>query len=196
MFARHGACAPRASLERRGIAMPRARSDTRSYAAITRADFRRLARIAREEREDFFSRHPEWALLYRKRLLCSALCRDAALHLLNGAAGVQSFDVWSFYAEHPEAAYPHHLSSRRDFGRSKFGPDPNSSAYTGRRVDLSGRSLRCQPDDNPVDVLLRYLQRGATPSARDLRRQAVVLIEPEPYMGYVVWPTLVSAPSR
>jgi hypothetical protein len=175
--------------------MPRARLDTRSQVPITRADLKRLARIAREEREDFFSRHPEWALLYRKRLLCSALCRRAALHFLNGASGVDSFDVWNFYAEHAEAPYPHHLSSRRDFGSAKFGPDPSSGAYRGRRVELNGRSLRCNPADNPVEVLLRYLHRGATPSARGLRKQAVVLIEPENYLGYVVWPTLVTSAS-
>lgn len=176
--------------------MPRARPDSRSRTRITRTDLKRLARIVREEREDFFSRHPEWGLLYRERLLCSALCKGAALHYLNGASGVDRFEVWSFYAEHAEAPYPHQFSSRRDFGTAKFGPDPFSGVYTGRRVELTGRSLRCHPADDPVESLLRYLHRGATPVARGLRKQAVVLIEPEPYLGYVVWPTLVTGAHR
>ena len=51
----------------------------RSFERITKSDLRRLAHIARHEREDLFERHPEWALLYRRRVICSALCRGAAL---------------------------------------------------------------------------------------------------------------------
>ena len=44
-----------------------------SLERITRTDLRRLARIAADDREDFFARHAEWRLLYARRLLCSAL---------------------------------------------------------------------------------------------------------------------------
>jgi hypothetical protein len=163
----------------------------RSFERITKSDLRRLARIARQEREDLFERHPEWALLYRRRVMCSALCRGAALHFMNGTAGVGDFDVWTFYAEHPEAAYPHHLVTHRDFGKSRFGRNADAPAYEGRRVNLTGRSLPCEPGDNPIEVLQGYLRRGDTPSARELRLHAVVLIEPDEYLGYVAWPTLV-----
>ena len=75
----------------------------RSLERITRADLKRLARIAEEERADFFSRHPEFSILYARRLLCTVLGEDAALHYLNGVTGVHEFSLWSFYAEHPEA---------------------------------------------------------------------------------------------
>jgi hypothetical protein len=163
----------------------------RSFERITKSDLKRLARIAREEREDFFQRHPEWALLYRKRILCSALCQGAALHFINGSTGVNDFDVWTFYVQHPEAAFPHHLVTHRDFGHSRFGRDTASPAYEGRRVDLTGRSLACEPGADPVAVLQEYLRRGETPSSRDLRQKAVVLVEPDAYLGYVAWPTLV-----
>ncbi len=166
----------------------------RSLERIRKADLKRLARIALQERQDLFERHPEWALLYRKRLLCSALCQGAALHFINGTTGVSDFDVWTFYAEHPEAAFPHHLVSHRDFGKSRFGRETGSPAYEGRRVDLTGRSLPCKPDAEPVEVLQAYLRRGDTPSSRELRLKAVVLIEPDEYLGYVVWPTLVVNP--
>ena len=164
---------------------------TRAFQPIVRSDLKKLARVAREEREDLFQRHPEWALLYRKRWLCSALCREAALHFTNGTTGFEQFDIWSFYAEHPEAPYPHHLASHRDFGRSKFGRDPATQAYQGRRIALTGRSLACSPDDDPVEALQHYLRRGDTPSSRELRQKAVVVLEPEAYLGYVAWPTLV-----
>jgi hypothetical protein len=57
-------------------------------------------------------------------------------------------------------------------------------------VELQGRSLDCKPGDDPIEVLQQYLKAGDTPSARELRDKAVVLIEPEQYLGYVVWPSL------
>ena len=166
-------------------------SEERSFERITRSDLKKLARIARSEHEEFFGRHPEWAMLYRKRLLCVALCKDAALHFVNGSTGVDEFDVWTFYAEHTEAPFPFQQLSKADFGTSKFGRDAaNPGAYQGRRIELRGRSLDCRLGDDPIEVLQRYLRSGETPSARELRDKAVVLIEPEQFLGYVVWPSL------
>jgi hypothetical protein len=170
-------------------------ADARSYERITRVDLKRLLRIARLEREDFFSRHKEYAILYRKRVLCAALCQGAALHFINGGTGVRDFDVWTFYAEHPEASFPHWHSERYDFGASrKFGRLPDApESFRGRPVDLAGRSIGASPVDDPIEALQHYLRRGSTPVARRLAGKAVVLIEPEPLAGYVVWPTLVPA---
>lgn len=168
----------------------------RSFEPITKSDLGKLARIARSEREDFFGRHPEWAMLYRKRLVCVALCKDAALHFVNGSTGVDAFDVWTFYAEHAEAPFPFQQTARADFGKSKFGRDAlNPDAYQGRRVELQGRSLACAPRDDPIEVMQRYLRSGETPSARELRDKAVVLIEPAQFLGYVVWPSLAVSTS-
>lgn len=163
----------------------------RSFEPITKADLKRLARIARDDREDFFGRHPEWAMLYRKRMVCVALCADAAMHFLNGSTGIDQFDVWTFYAEHPEAPFPVQQSSKADFGKSKFGRDTtNPGAYEGRRIELKARSLDCKPGDEPVEVLQRYLRAGETSVARELRSKAVVLIDPEEFTGYPAWPSL------
>src|SRR5205807_3131282 len=76
-------------------------TDDCSLAAITKADLKRLANIARVDREDFFKRHAEWRVLYRARVLCTALTGAAALHYTNGASGVTEFDVFTFYAQNP-----------------------------------------------------------------------------------------------
>ena len=166
-------------------------TEARSLEPITRADLKKLARIVRTEREEFFGRHPEWAMLYRRRLVCVALCKDAALHFVNGSTGVDVFDVWAFYAEHAEAPFPFQQLIKADLGKSKFGRDAaNPDAYQGRRIELRGRSLDCKPGGDPIEVLQRYLRSGETPSARELRDKAVVLIEPERFLGYVVWPSL------
>ena len=169
----------------------------RSLERITRADLKRLARIAEEERADFFARHREFAILYARRLLCTALCEDAALHYLNGVTGLREFSVWTFYADHPEAAFPFHRPGRADFGKSKFGRASDApTGYEGRRVELHGRSIPGTPGGDPVQALQRYLKAGATPSARELAQKAVVLIAPEPLLGAEIWPTLALATSR
>ena len=171
-------------------------SEARSLERITRADLKKLARIVRTEREEFFGRHPEWAMLYRKRLVCVALCKDAALHFVNGSTGVDVFDVWAFYAEHAEAPFPFQQLIKADLGKSKFGRDAaNPDAYQGRRIELRGRSLDYKPGGDPIEVLQRYLRSGETPSARELRDKAVVLIEPERFLGYVAWPSLAVSAS-
>ena len=78
----------------------------RSYKRITVADLRRLVKIAHEDREDFFGKHPRWRKLYSDRVICIALCQGAALQYLYGKTGVKDFDVWTFYSEHPSAPFP------------------------------------------------------------------------------------------
>jgi hypothetical protein len=169
----------------------------RSYARITRPDLRRLARLAAEDREDFFARHPEWGLLYRRRLVAVALCGDAALHYLNGITGVDEFLVCTLYAEHPEAPYPFQRVATTDFGTAKFGRAADGpESYTGRRVELQGRSIDARPADDPLEAVQRYLKAAATVTARELARKAVVLLEPEELAGIEAWPSLVLPPRR
>jgi hypothetical protein len=169
----------------------------RSHARITKADLRRLARIAHQDREDFFERHPEWAILYRKRLLGTALCGNGALHYLNGITGVDRFEVVAFYAGHADAAFPFQRVSHADFGEPKFGRgvDPPET-YEGLRVTLQGRSIEGGPGDDPLEAIQRYLKAGATPTARELTRKAVVMLEPEELLGIEAWPSLVLPPRR
>jgi hypothetical protein len=112
---------------------------------------------------------------------------------------VRDFSVWSFYAEHAEAPFPFHRVGRVDFGNTKFGRSPDApEAYKGRRVELHARSIDANPADDPVDAVQRYLKAGASPSARELARKALVLIDPPLYLGTEAWPTLAlpTSPSR
>ena len=122
-------------------------------------------------------------------MLGVALCQGAALHYLDGRNGVKDFDVWTFYAQHPDGPFPSRRVARADFGPSKFGRMPNDiRPYAGRRVDLIGRSLPAEPEADPVDALRRYLTSARTSSARALAAKAVVLIDPANHRGLVVWP--------
>ena len=60
--------------------------------------------------------------------------------------------------------------------------------YSGRRVDLLGRSLPAAPGTDPADAICSYLMTRRTRTARELAAKAVVLIDPQNRVGEVVWP--------
>ncbi len=164
----------------------------RSLSPITLDDLARLGRIAREDRESFFARLPRYRAL-EDRVIAVALCQGAAAHFLDGKNGVKDFDVWTFYAAHPDATYPDRRRVARDFGDPKFGQTLDQMRFVGRRVDLLGRSLKALPDSDPAEVLHTYLTERRTKSAKHLASKVVVLIEPTDREGQVVWPDSYTA---
>jgi hypothetical protein len=149
----------------------------------------RLLALARQDREKFFSEHGDWASLYRERILGTALCQGAALHYLDPKAGINDFDVYTFYAAHPTRRWYAKRIKSVDFGDPKFGQSQlTKPGFTGRRVDLMGRELPVEPGSDLVKALRLYLRRGATTTAIELKQKAVILLEPEDLLGTVVWP--------
>ena len=74
------------------------------------------------------------------------------------------------------------------YGPSKFGRYPGDPpSFSGRRVDLLGRSLEVLPGADPATVLRDYLSVALTASAKALAAKAVVLMYPEQLAGKVVW---------
>lgn len=159
----------------------------RSRTGITIADLTRLANIAAQDRREYFQRHPERAALGR-RILAVELCQGAALHFLDGTNGVKDFDVWTFYAAHPQITYPPRRITHRDFGVPKFGRSPDWGQFRGRRVDLLGRSIKVRAGEDRTSALRRYLTEGRTESAKQLAKKAVILLEPAERRGEIVWP--------
>jgi hypothetical protein len=158
----------------------------RSFEPIAVADLARLSEIAAEDRASRFERVPRWRP-YADRVICVALCQGAALHLLDGAAGINDFDVWTFYAAHPVGPFPQRWRTIRDFGPSRFGATPGAG-LEGRRVDLFGRSLPEPPDADPVAALRGYLSAARSASARRLREKAAVVLDPPGLRGTFAWP--------
>lgn len=155
----------------------------RSMKQISEADLLRLAEIAQADREGLFLRKPETGRLYSKRLFAVALCQGAALHYLDGKNGIKDFDVWSFYRANPERPYPARRVGKADFGTSKFGKPDDLPGYTGRRVNLIGRSLIAKSFRDPVAVLQSYLLERGTESAKRLGEKAMVMIFPPGVVG-------------
>jgi hypothetical protein len=163
----------------------------RSQERITQSDLARLADLAEADLANLFDRMPDLAALYRDRVLCVALCQGAALHYADGRNGVKDFDVWTFFAAHPARPFPSRRRKVLDFGPSKFGRSPGAPArFTGRRVDMLGRSLPEPPDADPIEAIRHYLRARRTPTAKLLGEKAVVLISPQGQRGTVAcgWP--------
>lgn len=164
------------------------RSSEQSFERIEDADLERLGLSAKRDRDEFFARNPKWSL-YADRVICVALCQGAALHFVDGRNGVKDFDVWTFFAEHPDGRLKvGRRKAHGDFGPSKFGRHPADAGYEGRRIDFLMRSIPCRHDADPVKAIREYLSGGTTDSARALATKAVVLIEPERLRRSVVWP--------
>jgi hypothetical protein len=159
----------------------------RSHESITPSDLRRLARIARSDRTDFFERFPRWSKLYSGRFLCAALCQGAASHFVNGKTGVKDFDVWSFFCEISGQPMRRRRVVSRDFGHPKFGTSPDRPDFVGRRVDLVFRSIDCNHGTSPITALRQYLTEGRTATARFLAGKGAVLIEPAEFAGAIAW---------
>jgi hypothetical protein len=159
----------------------------RSFQRITPDDLRRLASIAAADRAEFFGKHQAWAGLYESRFLAAALCQGAALHYLYGGVGVQDFDVYSFYAAHPNRPWYAKRNKHCDFGRPKFGRSSDCPDMVGRRVDLLGRGIDYRPGEDRAEAIRRWLREGRTQSARLLAEKAVILIEPLKRLGEQVW---------
>lgn len=165
----------------------------RSLAPVDASDLVRLAGIAADAEAGLFARHPQGAGRYAGLLLCRALCQGAALHYLDGKNGVKDFDVWSFYAALGDGPFPYRWRGTADYGPSKFGRYPRDSpSFTGRRVDLLGRSLDAPPGAEPAAVVRAWLSSARTESARRLAAKAVVLITPADRAGEVIWPAAAS----
>lgn len=159
----------------------------RSMEKLTSDDLDKLAEIAKDDREDFFRRHPNRKNTFK----CSALGQGAALHFIDGENGIKDFDVWSFFSlEEGAQDFPVRRLQTRDLGESKFGvhPDDKMNGYVGRRIDLLGRSIEFRPDESIPSAIQRYLASGRTPTARALAEKAIVLIEPREFRGSVIWP--------
>jgi hypothetical protein len=136
----------------------------RCFAPITPRDLERLLELARSDRDEFFASRPDWARLYSDRALGTALCQGAALHYIQGDVGINDFDVYTFYASHPDRPWYAKRIRSVDFGDPKFGcSEVSRPGFKGRRVDLMARGLNVPPGTNVAEALIAYLNDKRLP---------------------------------
>lgn len=75
-----------------------------------------------------------------------------------------------------------------DFGPSELGRHPDDTGYTGRHVDLIGRSIDAPPSAEPVRTIRTSLRAGRTKFAKALAAKAVIALDPSELRGVTVWP--------
>ena len=167
------------------LSMRNGSAEEYSLHRINGADLAHLAKLARQDIQDFFRRNPSMEKIHGKRFLCSALCQGAAIHrvLPTYGYGIKDFDVWSFFSRttrgNPLGMF-RRRSTRVPFGRPKPSGD--------KSVDLLWRSIDGSPSD-PIEAVQNWL-RGRSSSARALARKAVVILDPIQHRGQpdpVVW---------
>ncbi len=160
----------------------------RSMARIQIEDLRRLAEIARVDLDAYISRSPDPRAAFRPLKLCVALCQGAALHFVDQRNGVKDLDIYTFFRAGETMTFPARRRGVHDFGLSKFGRHPDDEGFSGRRVDVMGRSIACSDDTSPSDAVRQYLKTTPTGTAWHLAQKAVVLIDPPAVCGTVIWP--------
>ena len=158
--------------------------DGRAMEPLTKDHLRHLGTLAAADREDLFTRLPHRAF-HRDRVLCVALCQGAALHWIGGRNGVNDLDVYTFYADGGAMTFPFRRIA------NAFYRESGLTAWS-ERVDLLGRSIPHVPGGDPVASVVAYLSKPRTPTARELAKKAVVLVEPSERLGDIIWPVASS----
>ncbi len=161
----------------------------RSYKKIEISDLKKLTVIARNDRKQFFRNHSIWEKHYADHVLCVALCQGSANHYLDGKAGINDFDVYTFYKSNPTKKWCYRRKVFYDYDDPKFGQSKDKPKYVGRRVDCLGRAIDLKDGESIISALRRYLGGGKTETARCLAEKAVVLLEPN--CGKIAWPLKV-----
>nr|WP_245181943.1 hypothetical protein [Sinorhizobium mexicanum] len=141
----------------------------------------RIAAAALRALAAIFDRAPV-AGLYRDRLLLLALAQGSALHYLNGTNGLKDIDVWAFFAAGPSKPFPHRKRWCVDFGPSRFGRHPADLGYSGRRLDLMGRSIAAAAGEPPQQAVRRWLGQKNR-SAIELSKKPMFSLFPQAFFG-------------
>jgi hypothetical protein len=163
-------------------------SPHRSFARIAPNDLARLAQIALDDFADLCQRQ-KYSGRYAGRLRLICLCQGAARHYVHHDRGVQDFDLLGFFEEVPGYQFPCRRCSKRDFGPSKFGRNPDDGdAFKGRRVDVIGRSIRVPKNETPIEAVQRYLREARTKSSASLwAERPVIVVWPVKNRGRIIW---------
>ena len=181
----------------------------RSFEPIEKKDLEHLANLANEDLRKFFDKNRETGRPYkdRPRMLC--LCQGSAEHFVHckhrryckyckhcehgkhSRHGVKDFDVWAFFPQDTGKKFPPRRRVTRDFWRH-----PDGGCFKGRRVDIIGRSIECNPKKFTKECVQKWLREGKTCSAKLIAQRPVVVIYPDSECGTVIWDGVGEVPPK
>ena len=168
----------------------------RSFERLQIEDLRRLAASAMENLNRFVGGNRGKYGWCESHLLMLCLCQGATEHYIRRKRGVKDFDVWAFYeVQTGEKSFPWRRYSTEDFGHSRFGRNPCDEGYTGRRIDVFGRSITRKTGQSPENAVLAWVH-SKRKSTRHIVTNPVVAIYPERDCGRVIWDPRDGSASR
>ena len=165
----------------------------RSYEPLTKAQLSKLADIGLGELRELFKRRPNVSGRYSDRLLALCLCQGGAEHYVRSVHGIKDIDIWGFFSALPGGPpFPNRWRKCADFGLSPHGrhPDDDPQKFSGRRVDIMGRSIPFVKNQPPEASVEQWLCTGTSKSKGSpyfIARSPVVLIHPPDRLGDVIW---------
>ena len=173
----------------RGFLLDSTVDTQRSLQPIDDNDLQRLATLGLAQLQAYIAREPVQRGRFADLHIATVLCQGAGLHYLDGTTGVKDFDLCHFFRADGGLSFPHRTIWTADFSPSKFGRDPNETAhYTGRRIDIQGRSITV-PDDDALTAIRTYLGNGVPNTTPwHFAQKGMVAIHPPALRGAVVWP--------
>ena len=158
----------------------------RSYERMRVDDLRGLAIIALKHLDAFVEEHRENYGWCENHLLLVCLCQGAAEHYVRGERGIKDFDVWTFFeVQAGEKPFPWRRHGTEDFGPSRYGGvgrNPRDKGFTGRRIDVFGRSIARHAEQATEDAVLKWV-RSKRRSAQHIVTRPVVVLYPERECG-------------
>lgn len=162
----------------------------RSFVPMTDDDLRRARDVALAVLSEKFTRLSAGATgAFKNALEILCLCQGSALHRLSGTRGIKDIDVWGFFRPVPGKRFPARAVWRGDFGASAHGrhPDDVKAGRSGRRVDVLGRDIPMNLDEDPRQAVRRYLEKCKNPTPVELARRPVVVLWPNKWFGETIW---------
>lgn len=163
-------------------------SPNRSFEQIDEDDLRRIGHLAEEAMMKFLTKNETGKHYAPQRFIMACLCQGAAKHFVHRDRGVQDFDVVYFYRRNPAWKFPPRWCGNADFGRSKFGRNPDDGEkYEGRRIDVLARDIKQGSCETPEHAVRRYLTEAKTHSARLWAQRPLVGLSPNSVFASVIW---------
>ena len=151
----------------------------RLYDPLTINDLEKLKELALREHEEFFERNPHLKSALYNSLIGICLCQGAASHYLNPKVGIKDFDIWHFYVEDNNIAFPHRAHKRIENG------------YKSKPIDFLKRAIPKYIYNSytnaPERIIMSYLFKRNTKTKNLLLKKAIIGLFSDKIFNKVLW---------
>ena len=154
---------------------------------VTKDDLKQLAERSLKQFNDAVNAKPDSAM-YKvhggQKPVAIALCQTAAMNYHDGETPYSDLDVFLFY----DNSKPHGMDDENPVKRWNQPWCYDNAKYPcgDIRVDVLVRRIEVG-GNKPIEAICNYLQAKSTDTARELAKDAVVVLDPPEQLGKVIW---------